>query len=162
MRRLLALVLTVMLWFGFVSTPPAHALYDNLTPCSQSAAFQDRAQTSQGGNVAARIDFYSQAGLLCGSDGLPHLIIDNPAYAGNFIIPGIMFLYIAGWIGWVGRAYLQAIKKSKTPEDQEIIINMPLAIGCMLSGFAWPLAAFGEFSTGKLTAKDSEVTVSPR
>jgi photosystem I subunit 3 len=99
---------------------------------------------------------------LCGSDGLPHLIIDNPAYAGNFIIPGIMFLYIAGWIGWVGRAYLQAIKKSKTPEDQEIIINMPLAIGCMLSGFAWPLAAFGEFSTGKLTAKDSEVTVSPR
>jgi photosystem I subunit III len=163
MKRLLALVFSVMLWFGFVTTAPAHAAYDNLKPCKDVPAFMNRASSSKGGDVAARIDFYAnKANLLCGTDGLPHLIVDNPAHAGEFIIPGVMFLYIAGWIGWVGRAYLQAIKKSDTPEDQEIIINVPLAIGCMLTGFAWPLAAFGEFSTGKLLAKESEITVSPR
>lgn len=163
MQRLLALVFSVMLWFGFVATAPAHAAYDNLKPCKDVPAFMNRAQTSKGGDVANRIDFYAnRANLLCGTDGLPHLIIDNPAHAGEFIIPGVMFLYIAGWIGWVGRAYLQAIKKSANPEEQEIIINVPLAIGCMLTGFAWPLAAFGEFTTGKMLAKEEEVTVSPR
>jgi photosystem I subunit III len=163
MNRLLALVFSVMLWFGFISTAPAHAAYDNLKPCRDVPAFMNRAQTSKGGDVAARIDFYAnKANLLCGAEGLPHLIVDNPAHAGEFIIPGIMFLYIAGWIGWVGRAYIQAIKKSSTPEDQEIIINLPLAIGCMLTGFAWPLAAFGEFTTGKLLAKEADITVSPR
>jgi photosystem I subunit III len=163
MQRLLALVFSVMLWFGFVTANPAHAMYDNLKPCKDVPAFMNRANTSQGGDVASRIDFYAnKANLLCGTDGLPHLIVDNPAHAGEFIIPGVMFLYIAGWIGWVGRAYLQAIKKSETPEDQEIIINLPLAIGCMLTGFAWPLAAFGELTSGKLTAKESEITVSPR
>jgi photosystem I subunit III len=163
MNRLLALVFSVMLWFGFISTAPAHAAYDNLKPCRDVPAFMNRAQTSKGGDVAARIDFYAnKANLLCGAEGLPHLIIDNPAHAGEFIIPGVMFLYIAGWIGWVGRAYIQAIKKSSTPEDQEIIINLPLAIGCMLTGFAWPLAAFGEFTTGKLLAKEADITVSPR
>jgi photosystem I subunit III len=163
MNRLLALVFSVLLWFGFISTAPAHAGYDNLKPCRDVPAFMNRAQTSKGGDVAARIDFYAnKANLLCGAEGLPHLIVDNPAHAGEFIIPGVMFLYIAGWIGWVGRAYLQAIKKSSTPEDQEIIINLPLAIGCMLTGFAWPLAAFGEFTTGKLLAKEADVTVSPR
>ncbi len=163
MKRLLALVFSVMLWFGFVTTAPAHAAYDNLKPCKDVPAFMNRANSSKGGDVAARIDFYAnKANLLCGEEGLPHLIIDNPAHAGEFIIPGLMFLYIAGWIGWVGRAYLQAIKKSETPEDQEIIINLPLAIGCMLTGFAWPLAAFGELTTGKLTAKEADITVSPR
>ena len=81
---------------------------------------------------------------------------------GEFIIPGILFLYIAGWIGWVGRAYLQAIQKGPNPEAKEITIDVPLAIKSMLSGFAWPLAAFGEISTGKLSAKESEITVSPR
>ncbi|MBE9032636.1 Photosystem I reaction center subunit III [filamentous cyanobacterium LEGE 11480] len=163
MRRLLALVFSVMLWFGFVSADPAHALYDNLKPCKDVPAFMNRASTSQGGDVANRIDFYAnKANLLCGEEGLPHLIIDNPAHAGEFIIPGVMFLYIAGWIGWVGRAYLQAIKKSGKAEEQEIIINVPLAVGCMLTGFAWPLAAFGEFSSGKMLANDEDVTVSPR
>ena len=81
---------------------------------------------------------------------------------GDFIIPGILFLYIAGWIGWVGRAYLQDIQKGPNPEAKEITIDVPLAIKSMLSGFAWPLAAFGEISTGKLSAKENEITVSPR
>ena len=44
----------------------------------------------------------------------------------------------------------------------EIIINVPLAIKCMLTGFAWPLVAFKEMTTGEMFAKDNEITVSPR
>ena len=82
--------------------------------------------------------------------------------AGDFLIPGILFLYIAGWIGWVGRAYVIAIKKDPNTEDKEIIIDVPLAVTCMLGGFAWPASAIGEFTSGKLVAKDNEITVSPR
>jgi photosystem I subunit III len=162
MQRLFALVLTVMLWFGFVGTAPAHAAYDNLKPCSESAAFAKRAQAATSPSATARFDFYAKSGLLCGEEGLPHLIVDNPIHAGEFIIPGVMFLYIAGWIGWVGRKYLQTIKKAGNPEEKEIIIDVPLAVSCMLTGFAWPLAAVGEFTSGKLTAKEAEISVSPR
>jgi photosystem I subunit III len=104
---------------------------------------------------------YSQA--LCGPEGLPHLIVDGRLdRAGDFLIPGVLFLYIAGWIGWVGRAYLIAIKKGSDTEEKEIIIDVPLAVSCMLGGFAWPAAALGEFTSGKLLAKDNEITVSPR
>ncbi|OUC15555.1 MAG: Photosystem I reaction center subunit III [Alkalinema sp. CACIAM 70d] len=162
MRRLCAFVLAIALWFGFVSTAPAHAIYDNLTPCSESAAFAQRMKASASPTAQRRFDQYTKAGLLCGEEGLPHLIVDNPSHAGDFIIPGILFLYIAGWIGWVGRAYLVAIRKGPNPEEKEIIIDVPLALKFMLSGFAWPLAAFGEFSTGKMLAPESEITVSPR
>ena len=73
-----------------------------------------------------------------------------------------MFLYIAGWIGWVGRAYLIAVRDEKNSEMKEIIIDVPLAISKMLTGFIWPVAAFRELVTGKLTAKDSDINVSPR
>lgn len=162
MRRLFAFVLAIALWFGFVSTAPAHAAYDNLTPCSQSTAFAQRMKNSASPTAQRRFEQYSKAGLLCGDDGLPHLIVDNPAHAGDFIIPGILFLYIAGWIGWAGRSYLQAIKKGENPEGKEIVIDVPLAVKFMIGGFAWPLAAFGEFSTGKMFASEKEITVSPR
>jgi photosystem I subunit III len=162
MQRLFAIVLALLLWFGFVETAPAQAAYDNLTPCGQSQAFATRMKESVSATAARRYEQYSKAGLLCGEDGLPHLIVDNPAHAGDFIIPGIMFLYIAGWIGWVGRSYLQTIQKGPNPELKEITIDVPLAIKSMISGFAWPLAAFGEFSSGKMFAKESEITVSPR
>jgi photosystem I subunit III len=32
----------------------------------------------------------------------------------------------------------------------------------MLAAATWPLLAFGEFSSGKLVAKNSDVPVSPR
>ena len=162
MRRLFAIVLAVMLWFGFVETAPAQAAYDNLTPCGESQAFATRMKASASPTAASRYEKYSKAGLLCGPEGLPHLIVDNPAHMGDFIIPGLMFLYIAGWIGWVGRAYLQDIQKGPNPEAKEITIDVPLAIKYMIGGFSWPLAAFGEISTGKLVAKENEITVSPR
>lgn len=83
-------------------------------------------------------------------------------HAGDFLIPSILFLYIAGWIGWVGRSYLIEIRESKNPEMQEVVINVPLAIKKMLGGFLWPLAAVGEYTSGKLVMKDSEIPTSPR
>jgi photosystem I subunit 3 len=161
MRRLFALILAITLWFGFAPAQPAHAY--NLTPCSENAAFAQRAKTSVSATAATRYDFYAKSGLLCGEDGLPHLIVDGSlSHAGEFLIPSVLFLYIAGWIGWVGRTYLQTIKKGGSPEEKEIIIDVPLAVKTSVTGFAWPLLALKELTTGELTAKDNEIPISPR
>ena len=191
MKRLFALILVISLWFGIslAATPAAYAEFSFkvLTPCATSSAFQDRLQSEVDGYTArlanfqagtepavylagkiaqteARFAKYAQAGLLCGEEGLPHLISDGRwDRAGEFTIPALMFLYIAGWIGWVGRAYLIAIHKDKaTATQKEILIDLPLAVKCMLTGFAWPLAALKEFGTGELVVPENEVTVSPR
>lgn len=164
MRRLLALIFAFGIWLTFV--PPASAQVSGLVPCSESPAFQQRAQSARNTtddpqSGAKRFQRYSQA--LCGPEGLPHLIVDGRLdRAGDFLIPSILFLYIAGWIGWVGRSYLQAIKNDKNPEEKEIIINVPLAISKMLTGPLWPLLALKEFTTGELVAKEEEIPVSPR
>ena len=154
---LLAGVLVFFLWVGVVSPASAY----NLTPCGDTAAFQQRAAKATTAQAKARFQSYST--LLCGEEGLPHLIVDgSAAHIGEFIIPSILFLYIAGWIGWVGRAYIISVRGEKDPEMLEIVIDVPRAIKFMTSGFLWPLAAFKELTTGKLTVKDSEITVSPR
>jgi photosystem I subunit III len=160
MRRLFALILLVGLCLTFVA--PASADVAGLTPCGESKAFLQRAANApKTPQAKARFENYSQA--LCGTDGLPHLIVDGRfSHAGDFTIPSLMFLYIAGWIGWVGRAYVISVRGEKDPEMKEIIIDVPRALKIMLSGFAWPLAALGELTSGKLTAKDSEISVSPR
>ncbi|MBF2098619.1 MAG: Photosystem I reaction center subunit III [Gloeomargaritaceae cyanobacterium C42_A2020_066] len=184
MARILGLALALVLWF--TAAGPATADVAGLTPCGDSAAFQQRlnnavaqqearlalypagspqavAVQSRIAQTKARFDRYASQGLLCGSDGLPHLIADGRwNHAAEFTLPGVLFLYIAGWIGWAGRSYLIAIRKEKDPTEKEIIIDVPLAVQCYISAVAWPLAAFQEFSTGKLVAPDSEVTVSPR
>ncbi|MCO5547859.1 hypothetical protein L7F22_001311 [Adiantum nelumboides] len=110
-----------------------------------------------------RFDFYGSHGLLCGTDGLPHLIVDgDQAHLGEFVYPGILFLYIAGWIGWVGRSYLIAIKETKKPAEKEIIIDIPLASRLAWRGFTWPLAAISELRNGKLIEDNANITVSPR
>nr|YP_010728878.1 photosystem I subunit III [Lithothamnion corallioides]WEA77018.1 photosystem I subunit III [Lithothamnion corallioides] len=110
-----------------------------------------------------RFDRYGKAGLLCGTDGLPHLITDGRwNHAGEFIFPGLLFIYITGWIGWVGRGYLQAISETSKPVQKEIIIDVPLALKFSASGFTWPLAAWQEFTSGKLLASSDDITVSPR
>ncbi len=165
MRRLFALILVVGLWFNFA--PQAFALGADLVPCSESPAFQERAQsaantTSDPQSGEKRFERYAQA--LCGPEGLPHLIVDGSLdHAGDFLIPGIIFLYVAGWIGWVGRAYLQAVKKlGSGNEMKEVMIDVSLALPIMLSGFTWPVAALKELLSGELTAADDEITVSPR
>lgn len=164
MRRLLALIFAVTLWFSCVT--PASADVSGLVPCKESKAFQQRAKsarptTDDPDSGKKRFERYSEA--LCGPEGLPHLIVDGRLNrAGDFLIPSVLFLYIAGWIGWVGRAYLQSVKKDKDPELKEIVIDVPKAISYMLTGFTWPLAALKELTTGELTAKDEEIPVSPR
>lgn len=160
MRRLFAVILTICLWFSFVPTASAE-FYANLTQCSDNPAFIQRAKNAKTPQAKERFESYSE--LLCGPEGYPHLITDgNLNHANEFLIPALMFLYIAGWIGWAGRSYLIAVRDSGNAEEKEVIIDVPLAIKCSLSGATWPLAALGQLTTGKLTAKDNEITVSPR
>jgi photosystem I subunit 3 len=165
MKKLLALLLVATLWFNFA--PPASAdQVAGLVRCADSPAFQERAKNAR--NTTAdpksgqkRFERYAQA--YCGPEGLPHLIVDGRLdRAGDFLIPSIIFLYIAGWIGWVGRAYLIAIRDEKDTEMKEIMIDVPLALSIMLSGFAWPLAAVKELLSGELTANETEIPISPR
>ena len=162
MRRLFAAILVLSVWISFAPVASAY----NLVPCKDSPEFKELAKNARSTNgdpasAKARFERYSQA--LCGPEGYPHLIVDgNLSKAGDFLIPSILFLYIAGWIGWVGRSYLQVTEKSATPEEKEIIIDVPLAIKCMLSGVLWPLAALTSITSGEMFAKDDEITVSPR
>jgi photosystem I subunit 3 len=110
-----------------------------------------------------RFTQYGEAGLLCGSDGLPHLIADGRwSHSGEFVIPGILFLYVAGWIGWVGRSYVLFARGAEKPTEKEIIIDVPVALSFVATGFVWPVSAFKEFTSGKLIVPANEITVSPR
>jgi photosystem I subunit 3 len=83
-------------------------------------------------------------------------------HAGDFTIPGLLFLYIAGTIGWAGRGYLIAVSGGKDATMKEIQIDLPLAFKTTLAAAVWPLAAIKEFTSGALVEADSKVTVSPR
>jgi len=167
---------------------PNEALADigGLKKCSESPAFTKRLNTSvkklelrmtqyeadsppalalqqQADRTKARFDKYSRSDLLCGADGLPHLIADGRwSHAPEFILPGFGFLYISGWIGWVGRKYVRAVSTTKNPTENEIIINVPLALKIMTTGYIWPISAWQELISGDLVAPDNEITVSPR
>ena len=181
--NLLSLFLAVLLIF----TPDqALAEVGGLTKCSESPAFAKRLKTSvkklelrmaqyevdsppalalqqQIDRTQSRFDKYSRSELLCGADGLPHLIADGRwSHAAEFILPGFGFIYISGWIGWVGRKYLQLVSKTSNPTEKEIIIDVPLAAAVMSTGFAWPVSAWNEFKKGELLASDDSITVSPR
>jgi photosystem I subunit 3 len=173
--------------FLIAATPiSAFADVSGLTPCKDSAVFKRRLDQSvkklegrltnydegtpaylalraQIERTEARFDKYGKQGLLCGADGLPHLITDGRwSHAGEFILPAMVFLYTTGWIGWVGRSYLQFTKTTDKPNENEIIIDVPVAIGMMSSGFLWPLSAWNELVSGKLIVPGNEVTISPR
>jgi photosystem I subunit III len=166
MRRLFALALVLCLSLGFAAPAAASIAGDNvagLVPCNESAAFQKRASAATTASDKARFEFYGNTSLLCGPEGLPHLVVDGDlSHAGEFLIPSVLFLFIAGWIGWAGRSYVIAARKSSSPEEKEIIIDVPLAIKCSLAAATWPLLAFKEIATGEMFAKQDEITVSPR
>jgi len=69
-------------------------------------------------------------------------------------IPTVGFLYIAGYIGYVGRDYIKSVKSEKKPTEKEIIIAF--------QGIGWPFRAIQELRAGTLTEDDSKITVSPR
>jgi len=164
----------------------AQADVAGLTPCKDSAAFKKREKSEIKAlnrrlkqydpesapalalnatieKTKTRFANYGSYGLLCGADGLPHLIVDGDLnHLGEFVIPGVGFLYIAGWIGYAGRDYVQWSKTQAKPRDNEIIINVPTALGMMFSASTWPLSAVNELRFGTLTAAKEDITVSPR
>jgi photosystem I subunit 3 len=180
--------LITLLFLAFLAFTPDQAFADigGLTKCSDSPAFNKRLNTSvkkleqrlstyqadsppalalkqQIERTKARFDKYGRSDLLCGSDGLPHLIADGRwTHAAEFIIPGFGFIYISGWIGWVGRKYVRAVSTTKNPTESEIIINVPLALKIMTTGYIWPVSAWQELISGDLVAPKDEITVSPR
>jgi photosystem I subunit 3 len=184
MKRLFLSFLTVGIFIG--TTPTAVADVSGLVPCKDSAVFKKRldgsvkkltarltnyeegtpaylALQNQIDRTQTRFDKYGKQGLLCGVDGLPHLIADGrPSHAGEFVLPGVIFLYIAGYIGWSGRSYLQYTKTTDKPNENEIIINVPVALGMMSTSFLWPLAAWKELVSRDLLVPGDEITVSPR
>ena len=102
----------------FGTAQVASADVSGLVPCKDSAVFKRRLDGSvkkltsrlanyeegtpaylaleeQIDRTKARFDKYGKQGLLCGADGLPHLIADGrPSHAGEFVLPGVLFLYI--------------------------------------------------------------------
>lgn len=76
-------------------------------------------------------------------------------------IPTVGFLYIAGWIGYVGRQYIMIVKGEKKPTEKEIIIDVPLALRLSLQGAGWPLKAIRELQQGTLTERQENITVRP-
>ncbi|KAJ4832084.1 hypothetical protein Tsubulata_009855 [Turnera subulata] len=163
----------------FSAPLPAVADISGLTPCKESKQFAKREKQSIKKlenslkkyapdsapalaikatieKTKRRFDNYGNQGLLCGADGLPHLIVSgDQRHWGEFITPGLLFLYIAGWIGWIGRSYLIAIRDEKKPAMKEIIIDVPLAASLLFRGFSWPVAAYREFVNGELVVKDT-------
>lgn len=182
LQKLLLIVLAITL------SNPAFVLADvaGLIPCNESPIFTKRLETSirklegrvkkyEAGSPPAlaldqqiertkqRFDRYSKSSLLCGKDGLPHLITDGRwSHSIEFIIPALMFIYISGWIGWVGRKYIRTVSEISNATEKEIIIDVPLALKIMSTGFIWPVSAWQEYISGTLLADVSEITVSPR
>jgi len=185
MRQLKNLIILIICICGLLPKT-VNADIGGLTPCEQSPAFKKRLKSSvkkleqrlkiyESGSAPAlaleqqiertknRFDKYGRSDLLCGNDGLPHLIADGRwSHAAEFIIPGFGFIYISGWIGWVGRKYVQTVSLEKNPAENEIIINVPLALKIMLTGYIWPVSAWQELISGELITPKDEITVSPR
>lgn len=177
--------------FGFAAVEPAYADISGLTPCAESKAFaklkkkevkalEKRLKNYEAGSAPAlaiqatiektqqRFDKYANQGILCGTaDGLPHLIADpglalRYGHTSEVLLPTIGFLYFAGWLGFSGTKYLQAVREMPKPIEKEIIIDVPLAWRMLWEGFGWPLRAVAELRNGKLLEDDRNITVSPR
>ncbi len=186
MQKLVSFILACLLCVGLVCVgSPAHAEdLIGLKVCAEVPAFQERmndrlsaleaklaaakpgsAQLAvvekQLSDTSRRFEAYSK--LLCGEEGLPHLITDGRLnHAGEFLIPGLAFLYLAGWLGWAGRSYLIAVRASDNPELKESTIDVPLALQSFVSALAWPVVAFKEIASGEIAVPDKAVPISPR
>ncbi len=135
--------------------------------CSENSRFLERASEAKTPKDITRFNRYSKAS--CGDDGLPHLVIGPPlepwgallnrGHEGDILIPGVMFIYIAGIIGWSGREYLIESKKNKNPSENEIIIDFKLARRCLAKGATWPFSANKQGRNGSLREKDENITL---
>jgi len=180
MSRLLSILLSAFLFLGIApiaDARPGPALNADRAPtdftasalvtCSEKARFQERASTASTDQAIKRFERYGKAS--CGDDGLPHLILGAPlepwgallnrGHEGDLLIPGTIFIYIAGIIGWSGREYLIESKKTKNPADMEIFIDFALAQKCLIKGAQWPLLANKQGRSGELRELDKNITL---
>ncbi len=181
MRRLFAFLLSAFLVLGLApianAGPELNPDRDSttftatgLTQCSENARFQERANSASTPQAIARFERYGQAS--CGDDGLPHLIVAptiepfgaaaNRGHEGDVLIPGHIFLYVAGIIGWSGREYLKLSRASKDAADKEIFLDPDILRIALVKGAQWPLEADKEGKSGELRESDNNITVSPR
>lgn len=159
MKKLLPLILAIVLWF---SAAPAASADGTLVKCKDSTAYQERVASYPDNYFFNEPDRAYAEYLTCGEDdGLPHLVI-NLRNSIDIAIAFGLFFYIAGFIGWSGRTYLQQISTQKAQEQSEIFINPPIAIQALVKGLLWPLLVVKELLSKELTADKSEIYVSPR
>merc|ERR1712159_669264 len=172
---------TLSIALTMTSIKPAEADISGLTYCRESKAFTKRKNqelkelqkrmkkydSDSAPTVALkatmertekRFDFYAKSGLLCGTDGLPHLIADpgfalKNGHAGDVFVPTLGFLYFAGWLGHSGRLYLESTRS----KDKEIIIDVPLALATLGKAIGWPRLVVGELQNGTLVEKDTNI-----
>merc|ERR1712232_45789 len=102
--------------------------------------------------TVSRFSQYSKSGLLCGSDGLPHLVAEpglaiKYGHTGDVLIPTIGFLLFAGWLGESGRTYLQDTQST----NKEIILDVPVALASIGKAAAWPATVGSQLVAGTLT-----------
>ena len=174
MRKFVAFLMTLTVWSMLIS--PAHAAdatlpannlaagslsNTHLVPCQQSDAFQQRMRNAPDNYYFDQPYQAYSANLLCGAEGLPHLQLRFDR-ALDVAIPFGIFFYVAGFIGWSGRAYLIGVYQRTKPEELEIFIDISLAMRSFAQGLLWPLVALKELTSGELTAKETEIYVSPR
>jgi photosystem I subunit 3 len=184
MKKFLNLYSILFSLFFFLQPHLANAEYISLNRCQDSPTFQKRLissvkklenklkyyklETQEHAAILKQIEktknrFTNYQNLLCGKDGLPHIITTGELnHSNEFIIPGLLFLYITGWIGWSGRKYLKYAATTENSFENEIIINIPIAISIINSGFLWPIEAWKEFSNGDLLEINNNITHSPR
>ena len=130
--------------------------------CKDSPAYQERVAKYPNNYYFNEPDRAYGEYLTCGeADGLPHLVI-SLRNSVDIAIAFSIFFYITGFIGWSGRAYLRAISKQKSQEQLEIFINLPIAVRSLSQGLVWPIQAIKETLSGELTARNNEISVSPR
>lgn len=160
MKTLLGIFLLIFIWLSVM--PDAAAAGDtHLVPCHDSAAFLARMENApQGYYFDQPYQSYSE-NLLCGEDGLPHLQLRLDR-AVDVAIPFGIFFYFAGFVGWSGRSYLIGSKRRSKPTEAEIFVDISLAIRSFTQGLLWPLLALNELISGELTAKQIDLSVSPR
>merc|ERR1711977_676449 len=108
-----------------------------------------------------RFDTYGKSGLLCGTDGLPHLISEpglalKYGHAGEILLPTFCFLYLSAILGHTGRQYLRSTNDIR----QEIFIDVPLAVNTFGKSLIWPLLVLSELRNGTLLQDGSDITVS--
>ncbi|HEY9845884.1 MAG TPA: hypothetical protein V6D03_06765 [Candidatus Caenarcaniphilales bacterium] len=184
MRRFLAFLLVLSLWLGVAPAAFADGNVARLAPCGEVSAFNQRLdnqvrtlETSlqqyapdsgsasmlkkQIKGAKSRANRY--AGFLCGSDGLPRLIVDGrPNHWGEFQIPSLLFIYLTCWLGWAARSYIRAVKDTDQPELREVQIDYSLALRCFTSALLWPLAVVQEILSGDLQEQEGKFPVSIR